>query len=132
MNNFARVNKGEQKNSGLSYSPESIGVNVAGKVYGGEVSDFAIAEFIIFNKKLTEYTKVEDYLTEKYKLKYGGDYYGPYSKIWNDTDCINLKNTQSSAEKDCQIQCNNTPDCTVINYHPVSNGCKLKKCDIGK
>ena len=72
MNNFARVNKGEWQSSGPSYSPESIGVNNSGGSYSGEKSDFAIAEFLIFNKKLTEteYTKVENYLTEKYALRF--------------------------------------------------------------
>jgi hypothetical protein len=67
MNDFARVNQGVWSATGPSYSPVSIGVNIG---MFNEPSDFAIAEFIIFNKKLTdvEYIKVENYLLKKYGL----------------------------------------------------------------
>ena len=69
MNNFARINKGKWEGNGPSYSPESIGVNIIGP-YSIEKSDFAIAEFIIFDRHLTkdEYIIIENYLTDKYKF----------------------------------------------------------------
>jgi hypothetical protein len=65
MNNFVRVNRGSYQKYGPAFSPESIAVNTR-----GEVSDFAIAEFLIFNKKLSqaEYAIVEEYLTKKYGI----------------------------------------------------------------
>lgn len=68
MKNFARINKGLWQANGPAYSPASIGVNSG--AFGNEVSDFAIAEFIIFNRSLSqdEYTKIEDYFTKKYGL----------------------------------------------------------------
>jgi len=68
MNNFVRVNRGTYQKNGPAFSPD--GIAVSSGQYGNEKSDFAIAEFLIFNKKLSqaEYTKVEEYLAKKYGL----------------------------------------------------------------
>jgi hypothetical protein len=128
MNNFARVNKGEWEKSGPSFSPESIVVNEG--PYGAEKSDFAIAEFLIFKKKLTktEYTKVENYLIEKYALNYSqGEFFGPNTNIWNDTDCPHLLNVNGNLEA-CKIKCNNISECTAFNFNPNTNECILRRC----
>jgi hypothetical protein len=64
---FVRVNKGQYQKNGPSYGPASIIVN-NDPIYTREASDFAIAEFIIFNRVLSEkeYLQVEDYLSKKY------------------------------------------------------------------
>ena len=68
MNNFVRVNRGTYQKNGPAFSPD--GISVASGPFGNEKSDFAIAEFLIFNRKLSqaEYTKVEEYLAKKYGL----------------------------------------------------------------
>ena len=68
MNNFVRVNRGTYQKNGPAFSPN--GIAVSSGPYGNEKSDFAIAEFLIFNRKLSqaEYTKVEEYLAKKYGL----------------------------------------------------------------
>ncbi len=64
--NFVRVNKGKYQKNGPSYGPASVAVNNGN--FGNEVSDWAIAEFIIFDRVLSEkeYTQIEDYLSKKY------------------------------------------------------------------
>ena len=66
MNNFVRVNKGLYQKSISAYSPAGITINTGTYT----VSDFAIAEFMIFNRKLSqaEYTQVEEYISKKYGL----------------------------------------------------------------
>jgi hypothetical protein len=144
MNNFARVNKGEWEKSGPSFSPESIVVNEG--PYGAEKSDFAIAEFLIFKKKLTktEYTKVENYLIEKYALNYStvttapsqqsnsqGVFFGPNTNIWHDNDCPNILAINGNLE-DCKTKCNNMSECTAFNFNPNDNNCILRGCAVGK
>ena len=68
MNNFVRVNRGTYQKNGPAFSPD--GISVASGQFGNEKSDFAIAEFLIFNRKLSqaEYSIVEEYLAKKYGL----------------------------------------------------------------
>jgi len=68
MNNFVRVNRGTYQKNSAAFSPD--GIAVSSGPFGNEKSDFAIAEFLIFNRKLSqaEYTKVEEYLAKKYGL----------------------------------------------------------------
>ena len=90
MNDFARINKGTYQGKGVPYSPQNIMVNGSGP-YSQEVSDFAIAEFLIFNRKLSqaEYNKVEEYISKKYdeieveELK---------KIIWNHSSGVNVRN----------------------------------------
>jgi hypothetical protein len=73
--------------------------------------------------------KYEDVLGySKYQLP---TYYGPYSKVFSDNDCDNLKNTPITNVEDCKRECNNTKDCTAFNFNPNA-GCTLRKCEIGK
>jgi len=65
--NHVRVNRGQYQKYGPNHSPQSVGVN---RNY--EYSDFAISEFLIFDRILSdqEYEFIENYLTKKYNLPF--------------------------------------------------------------
>lgn len=68
QNNFCRANRGVWQQYGPSSSPTNVCINTCN--YGNEKSDWAVAEFLIFKRKLKaeEYAKVELYLSQKYGL----------------------------------------------------------------
>jgi hypothetical protein len=99
MNSFVRANKGEYEKIGNSYSPQGITIN-AGQYL--EPSDFAIAEFIIFNRNLTkvEYIKIEEYFSRKYGL------FGVNREI----EFQNIAEKEAELRNQCQLMSNGIPD----------------------
>ena len=59
-------------------------------------------------------------------------YYGPYPKIWSDSDCNNLRNIDNYTLQNCKKECNNTQGCTAFNYQPETSACTLRGCSSGK
>jgi len=57
-------------------------------------------------------------------------YYGPTSKIWNDTSCKVLKNINANLSN-CKIACDNTTGCTAFNYSDKEQACILRECAVG-
>jgi hypothetical protein len=55
-------------------------------------------------------------------------YYGPNSKIWNDTDCRNIGISNQSTVTGCQNYCNNTAGCSAINYNPLQGDSRFGDC----
>jgi len=57
-------------------------------------------------------------------------YYGPTSKIWNDSDCNVLKNINANLNN-CKTECDTTPGCTSFNYSDKEQTCVLRACAVG-
>jgi hypothetical protein len=90
MNNFVRVNRGTYQKNGPAFSPAGITVGTGNFA---ESSDWAIVEFLIFNKKLSQddYSKVEEYLAKKYGL-FGSSKESSLSLVYKFTKQFSVNN----------------------------------------